>query len=218
MNTVFFLVFFACRKYKRDSPVLFEIRVQVIIEQDMTFAEVAVAASRQPNGSIAIGMPLFMSHPLYPVKSGVPLPSSVTLDLDGCIGCMSLTDNGVVIYLSNLRLTGLAPLLASDTLDDYNNSGRGNRSGSSSSSSGSGDLFALPLWAFRFNRCPKCSACVWLHNVSLTLPMKEYSLLLASLPATAGPGLPVTDPIMPAGLTYAQVSACHPYSLSIAPY
>ena len=192
------------------------IRVQVIIEQDTTFAEVAAVASRQPNGSIAISMPLFMSRPLYPVKSGVPLPSSVTLDLDGCIGCVSLMDNGVVIYISNLHLTGLAPLLALDTLDDFN-SGRGNRSGSSGSS-GSGDLLALPLWAFRFNRCPKCSACVWLHNVSLTLPMKEYSLLLASLPATAGPGLPVTDPIMPAGLTYAQVSACHPYSLSIAPY
>ena len=167
----------------------------------MTFAEVAAAASRQPNSSIAIGMPLFLSCPLYPVKSGVPPPASVTLDLSGCIGCMSLTDNGVVVYLSNLHLTGLAPLLASGTRDSS--------SGSSSGNSGSGDLLALPLWAFRFNRCPNCSAGVWLHNVSLTLPMKEYSLLLASLPSTAGLGLPVTDPIMPTGLTYAQVSACH---------
>ena len=173
--------------------------MQVVIEQDMTFAEVAAAASRQPNSSIAIGMPLFLSCPLYPVKSGVPPPASVTLDLSGCIGCMSLTDNGVVVYLSNLHLTGLAPLLASGTLGDH--SSRGN-------SSGSGDLLALPLWAFEFNRCPSCRAGVWLQNVSLTLPMEEYSLLLASLTAAAKPG-PATDP-MPTGLSYMQVSAHRP--------
>ena len=165
----------------------------------MTFAEVAAAASRQPNSSIAIGMPLFLSCPLYPVKSGVPPPASVTLDLSGCIGCMSLTDNGVVVYLSNLHLTGLAPLLASGTRDSS--------SGSSSGNSGSGDLLALPLWAFRFNRCPNCSTGIWLHNVSLTLPVEEYSLLLASLTAAAEPGSEA-DPL-PAGLSYAQASACH---------
>ena len=63
----------------------------IILEQDLDASGVLQLAARQ-NSSVVINAPLLLSAPAYPVKLGVPLPASVTLDLAGCLGCMSLSD------------------------------------------------------------------------------------------------------------------------------
>ena len=101
----------------------------------------------------------------------------MTLDLTGCVGCMSLSKKTVHMYLMNIGLTGLERLAAL------------NSGGSSSSSGDDGAaLLSLPLWAFQFNRSSgnTTNVQVFLRNVTLTLPQADFLLLLTSLPATGG--------------------------------
>ena len=73
--------------------------------------------------------------------------------------------------MQHLHLTGLEPRL--DPLAANN-------------SSVSDTPLALPLWAFQFDRTPGNTPSVHLYNVSLTLPHREFQLLLAGLPAASG--------------------------------
>ena len=115
----------------------------IILEQSVSAADVVQLASLKANGSISLNLPLMLSLPYFPVQLGVPIPASVALDLSGCLGCLSLLDSQVHVYLAGIQLTGLAPL---------DGPGNSNSSSGSSSSSISGASLALPLWAFHFNR------------------------------------------------------------------
>ena len=130
----------------------------------MTASDVVLA------GSVSLGLPVLLTGPLFPTQVGVPIPTSVTLDLAGCLGCMSPSNSSAHVYINHLHLTGLerpAPVV------------------SSSSSNGSdGTQLSLPLWSFQFNRSSG-SPSVTLYNVTLTLPQDEFRLLLVGLPAGA---------------------------------
>ena len=65
-------------------------------------------------------------------------------------------------------------------------------SANSSSSSNNGAALALPLWAFRFNRSAG-SPNLHLFNVTLELPLPEYSLLLDGLLSQGGASLFATN-------------------------
>ena len=132
-------------------------------EKSLTAQDVLLA------GGVSLGMPLLLTGPLFPSRLGAPIPTSVALDLSGCIGCMSLINRSAHLYIYDLHLIGLERPV-----------------GSSSSSSGDGTQLSLPLWAFHFNRSSG-SPSVTLHNVTLTLPQEEFRLLLAGLPAGPGP-------------------------------
>ena len=111
----------------------------IILEQSVSAADVVQQASLKANSSISLNLPLLLSDPYYPaVKLGVPIPASVALDLSGCLGCLSLSDSQVHVYLAGIQLTGLAPLDGPDI--------------SNSSSTISSASLTLPLWAFHFNR------------------------------------------------------------------
>ena len=146
----------------------------IILEADVSAEDVVQLASRQANGSISLGMPVLILGllPQFPLQPGVPNPASVTLDLTGCIGCLSLASSKVHVYLSHLRLTGLE---------------RAPPPSAAQNSSVNGAALALPLWAFQFARGPG-NASVHLYNVTLTLPREEFRLILAGLPATATSG------------------------------
>ena len=139
----------------------------IMIEQSMAAVDVVQA------GGISLGLPLMLTGPLFPTQLGAPIPTSVVLDLAGCLGCMSLSNSSAHVYIIGLCLTGLERPAV----------------GSSGSSSGGGDgsHLSFPLWAFQFNRLSS-SPSVTLYNVTLTLPQEEFRLLLASLPAGPGPG------------------------------
>ena len=138
-----------------------------MIEQNMAAVDVVLA------GVVSLGLPLMLTGPLFPTQLGAPIPTSVVLDLAGCLGCMSLSNRSAHVYIYNLSLIGLERPVDS--------------SSGSSSWSGDGTQLSLPLWAFHFNRSSG-SPSVTLHNVTLTLPQEEFRLLLASLPAGPGPG------------------------------
>ena len=149
----------------------------ITLSDDLTAAGVVQLASRLNGSSLSLSTPLLVLGPLFPVLLDVPIPASVTLDLAGCIGCLSLKNDPmhgqVHVYLSDIQITGLEAAYSS----------------SSNGSSGTlqGTPLALPLWAFQFNRST-CNASVILHNVTLTLPQVEFQLLLAGLPAAVGAG------------------------------
>ena len=137
----------------------------VIIEQNMTTLDVV------DRGGVSLVLTLLLTGPPFPSHLGVPPPSSVTLDLAGCLSCISLSNSTAHVYIFGLSLTGLErPAVSSN----------------SSSSSGNGTQLTLPLWAFQFNRS-SASPSVTLHNVTLTLPQEEFRLLLVGLLAGAGP-------------------------------
>ena len=141
----------------------------VIIEEDMTASDVVLLASRL-NGSISIGLPTLLTGPPFPTQLGAPVPASVSLDLSGCIGCVTLTHSAAHVYLAHMHLTGLERP-AAEYLSyglEYN--------------------LTFPLWAFQFNRSAGSSPRVTLRNVSLTLPPEEFQLLLAGLSPGAGLG------------------------------
>ena len=142
----------------------------IIIEKDSSAAAVVQLASQQ-NGSVIINAALLLSAPAFPTQLGVPLPASVTLDLSGCVGCMSLSNSKVHVYLANLHLTGLERPVAN--------------------SSGDGAQLSLPLWAFQFNRSSGTQAVrLHLRNVTLTLPQDEFTHVLVSLPGAQQLQLP----------------------------
>lgn len=154
----------------------------IVVEQDVNVSDVLqLLASHQLNGSsIRLTLPLLLMGPLYPLQLGLPTPTSVTLDLAGCIGCLSLADGKVHIYINNLHLKGLGPLTHGGASSAQNNS-----SGTTDISNGA--QLSLPLWAFQFERLPG-NASVHLYNVTLVLPREEFQMLLACLPAAVGPG------------------------------
>ena len=147
----------------------------VVLEQDVAAADVVQRASRQSSGSMELSLPVLFTGPPFPVKLGLPLPSSpVALDLSGCVGCLALSGGNAPVYLADLHLTGLgAPgnMSVNDSFSDL----------SSSNASTS-----LPLWAFRFNRSPGTAPTVHLRNVTLTLSHGEFQALLT---ASTGSGL-----------------------------
>ena len=145
----------------------------IILQQNVTAADVVSLASHG-NGSVSIRAPLLLYGPAFPIARGALPPSPVTLDLAGCIGCMSLYNSAAHVYLTDLGLTGL------ERPTSHNSSS----SSSSSSQSGGAQLF-LPLWAFQFDRSSG-NFSVHLRNVTLTLPHEEFLLLLMSLPAGEG--------------------------------
>ena len=138
----------------------------LILERAVTAADVVQLASRL-NASVTLSAPLILNGPPFP---RVPGPANVSLDLSGCIGCMSLSNATMHLYLIDLHLTGLEQLPASRD-----------------SRRGGGSEFSLPLWAFQFDRLPG-SPRVSLRNVTLTLPQQEFSLLLANLTPAPRPG------------------------------
>ena len=138
-----------------------------MIEQNMAAVDVVLA------GGISLGLPLLLTGPLFPTQLRAPIPTSVVLDLAGCLGCMSLSNRSAHVYIYDLSLIGLERPAVS--------------SSSNSSSSGDGTQLSLPLWAFQFNRSSG-SPSVTLYNVTLILPKEEFRLLLAGLPAGPGPG------------------------------
>ena len=143
----------------------------IILEQDMGVQDVVQRASG--GGPISLTLPLLLTGPPFPTQLGVPTPTSVSLDLTGCLGCLSLDNSTTHVYLANLHLTGLERPAASNS-----------SSNSSISSSGDGTQLSLPLWAFHFERLPgNLSMHVHLRNVTLTLPQDEFRMLLAGLPA-----------------------------------
>ena len=147
----------------------------VVLEQDVSAADVVLRASRQRSGSIELSLPVLLTGPPFPVKLGLPLPPSpVALDLSSCIGCLVLSGGNAHVYLADLHLTGLGAPGNMSVNDSY--------SGLSSSNAS----MSLPLWAFRFNRSPGIAPCVHLHNVTLTLPHGEFQALLT---ASMGSGL-----------------------------
>ena len=150
-----------------------------MIEQSMAALNVVQA------GGISLGLPLLLTGPLFPSQLGAPIPTSVALDLAGCLGCMSLSNRSAHVYIYDLHLIGLERHVDS-------NSG-------SSSWSGDGIQLSLPLWAFHFNRSSS-SPSVTLHNVTLTLPQEEFRLLLEALPAGPGPGAGAGQYPLPGGL------------------
>ena len=102
--------------------------------------------------------------PVTPV-TGALIPSSVTLDLAGCVACLSLANSNAHVFFSDLHLVGLAHLDAAGAAQhDANNTGLI-----------SGASLALPLWALKFGRL---DTLVHLHNVTLTLPQEEFALVL----------------------------------------
>ena len=138
----------------------------LVIDQDVTAVAVLQLASSQ-GGSVSLDMPLLLMGPVAPSQLGVPLQTSVTLDLAGCIGCITLSGNTTHVYLLNLHLTGLEMRVG------------GNSSGVE------GAQLVLPLWAFQLNRSGSFPY-VHLRNCSLILPQQEFSTLLGLLG-----GLPV---------------------------
>ena len=133
----------------------------LVIDQDVTAAAVLQLASSQ-GGSVSLDMPLLLMGPVAPSQLGVPLQTSVTLDLAGCIGCITLSGNTTHVYLLNLHLTGLEMRVG------------GNSSGVE------GAQLVLPLWAFQFNRSGSLPY-VHLRNCSLILSQQEFSTLLGLL-------------------------------------
>ena len=76
-------------------------------------------------------------------------------------------------------------------------------SANSSSSSNNGAALALPLWAFRFNRSAG-SPNLHLFNVTLELPLPEFSLLLVALRSQGGASVFATnETTQPASFLYA---------------
>ena len=128
----------------------------IVLEQSVSAANVVQLASLKANGSISLNLPLLLSVPLFPVKLGVPIPTSVALDLSGCLGCLALTDSQVHVYLASIQLTGLAPLGG----PGISNSSSGGSSSGNSSSSSSGASLTLPLWAFHFDRSSDQVSCL----------------------------------------------------------
>ena len=149
----------------------------VIIEQDMTASDVVRLASLF-NGSISIGLPTLLMGPLLPTQLGVPVPASVSLDLSGCIGCVTLANSAAHVYLAHLHLMGLERPTAK-----FLSSNNGSSSSSSSNEDDLGFNLTLPLWAFQFNRSAGSRPRVTLRNVSLTLLREDFRLLLAGLSA-----------------------------------
>ena len=146
----------------------------IVLEQDTSAADV-VQLAHQGNGSVGLGVPLMVMGPAYPVHLAVPTPAHVSLDLSGCVGCVSLLGRSSQLYLTNLNLTGLE---------------RG-------PGVGNGAQLSLPLWAFQFDRTGNTS--VHLFNVTLILPQDEFGLLLAGL--SVGPGPATAPQSLPPGLT-----------------
>lgn len=154
----------------------------IVLEQDMNASDLVRSAARQ-GGSVNISVPLLLIKPACPTQLGVPVPASVSLDLAGCVGCVSLPDlsanNAAHVYINNLYLTGLEQRQVASS-----------NGTTSSSNAGSGDgsmLSSLPLWAFQFNRSPR-SVRVNLRNVTLTLPQREFRSLLAAAGSGSGGG------------------------------
>ena len=141
----------------------------IIIEQDMNVSGIIQLAPVQNGSSISLIVPLLLMGPPYPTTQlGVPPPSNVSLDLAGCMGCISLSNSDSHVYLINLHLTGL----------EHSASSYGDVDGSGTS---------LPLWAFQFDRS-SVNVSVTLRNVTLTLPHEEYHLLLAGTVVGSMPG------------------------------
>ena len=137
-----------------------------IIEQDMSINGVVQLAASQ-NSSVGLGVPLIITSSLYPLQLGDPVPPCVTLDLSGCVGCVSLTGPARV-YLTNLHLTGLQR-------PGISNGVRG----------GDGSQLSLPLWALQANRSASVPPII-LYNVTLTLPQvpPTTTLLHPATPCT----------------------------------
>ena len=127
----------------------------IIIEQDVSINDVAQLAASQ-NSSVSLVVPLLLTSPPYPLLSGAPVPPSQTLDLSGCIGCVSLTGPARV-YLTNLHLTGLHRPSPSPG------------PGPGPISNVDGRQLSLALWALQFNRSSGIPSVI-LYNVTLTLP------------------------------------------------
>ena len=202
----------------------------VILEEDLSVEDVVKLASSNGQG-VGLSLPLILMSPKYPTRLGVP-PADMTLDLTGCVSCISMADSPQVhVYLTGVHLTGLQPLLGgSSAAAAAAAAGSGTTPGANLTlstpganltlptpganltlSTPSANLtlstpganLSLPLWAFRFNRS---STQVDLHNVTLTLPGAEFRMLLASL-AAGGAGL--------AGL---KVQVCRVLRMMCAPH
>ena len=125
-------------------------------------------ATTARNGSLHLSVSLLVSGPPYPTLLGVPSPGAVSLDLGGCLGCVSLDSTSGQVYFANMHLTGLEhPVAPSGS------------SGNVSSIRSVADM-SLPLWAFNFVRAGGQSS-VHLLNVTLTLPQAEFQMLLMSV-------------------------------------
>ena len=155
----------------------------IILEQNLTAAGVVHLAGSSPGDSVNISAPVLLSGPPFPFQLGVPPPAYVTLDLTGCVGCMSLAKTTVHVYLMNIGLTGLERPAA------FTSSSSSGGSSSGSSGDGGAAQLSLPIWAFQFDRS---SMQVYLRNVMLTLPHADFMLLLTNLPATGGQQQPLS--------------------------
>ena len=138
--------------------------IVIMIEQSVTTLDVVAG------GGAKVGTPLVLLKSPWPSQVGAPVPASLTLDLSGCLGCVSLANRATHVYIIDLCLTGLEQPVVS-----------------SGSNSSDGTQLSLPLWAFQFNRSSG-SPSVTLYNVTLMLPQEEFRLLLAGLPAGQGTG------------------------------
>ena len=149
----------------------------VVLEQDMNMSDVLQLPPGQNGGSsVSLIMPLLLMGPPYPtMQLGVPPPTNVTLDLTGCLGCISVSNINAHVYLINLHISGLEQRPAPSS------GGSGGR-GVAASGSGMGAGVSLALWAFEFDRSSG-NVSVTLRNVTLTLPQQEFGLLLAGTAA-----------------------------------
>ena len=151
----------------------------VILAQDMSINDVVQLAASQSVG-VGLSVPLILISATYPLEEGVLVPPSVTLDLSGCIGCVSLMGHAR-LYLSNLHLTGLQRPGPSN-----GSSGSSSSSGNSSSATGDGSDLSLPLWSFQFHRSSSTPA-IMLYNVTLTLAQVPPPYTLHHTPHTTHP-------------------------------
>ena len=154
----------------------------IVLEQNMSVTDVLLLASSS-GGSINLSLSLLITGPSFPIELGVPPPPSVSLDLSGCAGCLTLTGQFANLYVANLNLVG-AQLQGSGTLGgllshggcspDVNNDGDEDDLRNSSRIGGG---------FVRFN----CSDSVRVHlrNVSLTVPQAAFQQMLVALPSSS---------------------------------
>ena len=158
----------------------------IILEQDMAATNLLLLVPRPDRSSVSIGLPLLLTGPPYSTQLGLPAaPASVSLDLSGCLGCVSLPNNTAHMYLSNLHLTGLER--PADSSSNLPLTGLERPVAAAAANNSGGGAYQLwAMWAFQFNRSAGSVMRVTLRNVTLTLPQAEFLVLLDSLAAGAG--------------------------------
>ena len=206
------------RNWLSTSSALPSFPITVIFPQSVAITDLlaelaksSAATSPSSPASASVTLPLMLMGPAFPYQVGQAVPGDVTLDLTGCIGCISLSSFQAQVYITGIHLSGLEPLDPSTSSMATNGSNSGSSSsnssswgsgssssngsswgsGSSSSNSsvnGSGSsndtsvATGLALPLWAFQFSRSPgNQSVHLHNVSLTLPVAEFRWLLDSL-------------------------------------